>query len=110
MSKNKDYQHLLNSKRWKELRAQKLRANPLCERCLAEGHIRSAIDVHHITPVEQAKSKEEMEQLCYNIHNLQSLCIACHVKIHKDMRSHTRKAHQQRAAEALERWKRKNMP
>ena len=75
MSRNKDYQRLLNSKRWKELRALKLQQNPLCELCQAEGYVASAIDIHHKIPVESARTPQEMEALCFNPSNLQSLCI-----------------------------------
>jgi 5-methylcytosine-specific restriction protein A len=105
MSRNKDYQHLLNSKRWKQLREWKLQQNPLCELCEAEGFVRSAIDVHHKTPVESARTPQEMEQLCFNPSNLQALCISCHSKVHRDARSHTKASHQQRERDRFERWK-----
>jgi 5-methylcytosine-specific restriction protein A len=105
MSRNKDYQHLLNSKRWKQLRQWKLQQNPLCELCEAEGFVRSAVDVHHKTPVESARTPQEMEQLCFNPSNLQALCISCHSKVHRDARSHTKASHQQRERDRFERWK-----
>ena len=105
MSRNKDYQRLLNSKRWKQLRMWKLQQNPLCELCQAEGFVRSAIDVHHKIPVESARTLQEMEQLCFNPLNLQALCISCHAKIHREAKSHTKEAHQQREDERLARWK-----
>ena len=105
MSRNKDYQRLLNSKRWKELRAWKLQQNPLCELCQAEGYVTSAIDIHHKTPVESARTPQEMEALCFNPSNLQSLCIPCHQRVHREARSHTKEAHLQRERDRLERWK-----
>ena len=105
MSRNKDYQRLLNSKRWKQLRQWKLQQNPLCELCEAEGFVRSAIDVHHKIPVESARTPEEMKQLCFNPSNLQALCISCHSKVHRDARSHTKVSHQQRERDRFERWK-----
>ena len=105
MSRNKDYQRLLNSKRWKELRAWKLQQNPLCELCQAEGYVTSAIDIHHKTPVESARTPQEMEALCFNPSNLQSLCIPCHQRVHREARSHTKAAHLQRERDRLERWK-----
>ena len=105
MSRNKDYQRLLNTKKWKELRAWKLQQNPLCEMCQAEGYVRAAVDVHHIIPVESAHTLQEMEQLCYDIKgNTMSLCIPCHVKVHKEERSHTKEAHKQRQKDNLARW------
>lgn len=112
MSRNKYYQKLLNSKRWKDLRRCKLQQSPLCERCLSDGKsmgipsgiITSAVDVHHIIPVESAKTLQGMEILCFNPQNLQSLCVSCHVKIHKEMRSTTKQQHQQRERDRLSQW------
>ena len=112
MSRDPKYQKLLNSKRWKQLRMAYLQEHPLCERCYREGieqrgkpYIRSAIDVHHKIPVESARTPQEMEQLCFNPLNLQALCISCHAKIHREAKSHTKEAHQQREDERLARWK-----
>ena len=108
MSRNKDYQRLLNSKRWKQLREWKLRHDPLCELCRANGLVVSAIDVHHIDPCEDARSLAEMEEKCFRISNLQSLCIPCHIKVHTEAKSHTLAAHQKREADRLQRWKAKH--
>ena len=89
MSRNPQYQKLLNSKRWKQLRISYLREHPLCEVCLSQNKISSAIDVHHRVPVESAKTLEDMERLAYDRNNLQALCIPCHTEIHRQMRSHT---------------------
>ena len=122
MSRNRDYQRLLNDRRWRELRAWKLAQCPLCERCIAEGeaagipggYVSAAIDVHHVVPVETAKSIHEMERLCYDPRNLQALCIPCHIKTHQEARSHTREAHRQMEQKRLEQWiakhKRKGEP
>ena len=104
MSRSKDYQRLLNSKRWKMLRQEYLRAHPLCERCKADGLIRSAIDVHHKVPVESAHTLAEMEQLAFDWNNLQALCIPCHSAIHKEGGKGTRELKKQREAERLQRW------
>ena len=112
MSRDPNYQRLLNSKRWKMLRQEYLRAHPLCERCYQEGieqtgkpYIRSAIDVHHKVPVESAHTLMEMEQLAFDWHHLQAMCIPCHASIHKAERSHSKQAHKQREDDRLERWK-----
>ena len=105
MSRSKDYQKLLNSKRWKQLRAWKLQQNPLCEMCLKDGYATPAVDCHHITPVESARTPLEAEQLCFNPQNLQALCISCHQKVHREALSHSRAAHRQREEERFERWK-----
>ena len=108
MSRNPRYQKLLNSKRWKQLRMWYLQQHPLCELCQQQGYVRSAIDLHHKTPVESAKTRMEMEALCFNPSNLQALCIPCHIKVHADAHSHTKAAHKQREDERLERWKAKH--
>lgn len=105
MSRSKEYQRLLNDKRWKVLRSDYLRDHPLCERCLAEGYYVPAIDCHHKVPVETATTPQEMERLAYDAHNLQALCIPCHKKVHRELRSQTREGHQQAADNNLERWK-----
>ena len=105
MSRDKNYQHLLNSKKWKQLRQWKLEQNPLCELCEREGKVVSAIDVHHKVPVESARTPDEMERLAFDPNNLQALCIPCHAKVHREARSHTRRSHEQRERNRLERWK-----
>ena len=104
MSRDKNYQRLLNDKQWKLLRAAVFRrTNGLCEMCLKEGRLTPGVDVHHIRPVEQAKSVEGpdgMRARCYDPNNVMLLCIPCHIKVHQDMRSHTRekvKENKQRA-------------
>ena len=104
MSRNKDYQRLLNSKRWKQLRLEYLRAHPLCEDCKQEGFVCAAVDVHHVVPCESAKSFGEMVQLCYDPNNLRALCIPCHIKVHQQSKSHTTEGHKQREADRLEQW------
>ena len=104
MSRDPRYQRLLNSKRWKLLRQEYLRAHPLCERCKREGYVRSAIDVHHKVPVESAHSIQEMEQLTYDWNNLQALCIPCHVKTHKEMGKNKKENVIERKQTALQRW------
>ena len=104
MSRDPRYQRLLNSKRWKMLRQEYLRAHPLCERCKAEGYVRSAIDVHHKVPVESAHTIQEMEQLAYDWNNLQALCIPCHVKTHKEMGKNKKENVNERKQIALQRW------
>lgn len=108
MSRNKDYQRLLNSRRWKELRVWKLQHNPLCEICKAEGYVRAAVDVHHIKPVESARTLMEMEQLCFDANNLQALCIPCHVRVHKEMGKNKKQNVIERKHISLQRWIDKN--
>ena len=105
VQQQKDKNEIYQSREWRELRVAKYRANPLCELCQAEGYVTSAIDIHHKTPVESARTPQEMEALCFNPSNLQSLCIPCHQRVHREARSHTKAAHLQRERDRLERWK-----
>lgn len=104
MSRDPRYQKLLNSKRWKELRRQYLQSHPLCERCEAEGYVRSAIDLHHITPVETGKTKQEMERLAFDTNNLRALCIPCHIATHKEMGKGTKANRKEREEQRQARW------
>ena len=111
MSRYPRYQRLLNDKRWKLLRAEVFRrANGLCEMCKAEGFITAGVDVHHIRPVEQAKSVQEMERLAYNPANCQLLCIECHIKVHQEMRTHTKEKVRENKARARRRFLEMNDP
>lgn len=104
MSKDKNYQKLMNAKRWKCLRQQYLQEHPLCEICKEKGIITSAIDVHHKRPIETAHTIEDMAALAYDPANLQALCIPCHIKVHQELRSHSVEVHQQRQRASVDRW------
>lgn len=58
------------SKRWRTLREQKLRENPLCERCLP--HVVYATDVHH------RKEMRDGGEMFPPLSGLESLCHRCH--------------------------------
>ena len=47
MSRNPIYIKLINSTRWKKLRMQKLKANPVCEECAKRDVSTLATEVHH---------------------------------------------------------------
>ena len=100
MSRDRRYQALLNSKRWGEVkRIVWQRAGGLCERCrregiaagvLPDGYITPGVDCHHKIPVESANPDipGEMERLAYDVSNIELLCVPCHIKAHKELRSH----------------------
>ena len=98
MSRDPRYQKLLNSKRWKELRAWKLRQTEgYCEICYREGWRgidALAVDIHHIVPVESVidQGEEAMKRVCFNPANLMALCVRHHVEIHQQACSHTKEA------------------
>ena len=90
MSRDARYQRLLNSKRWQQVKTIVWRrAGGLCERCKAEGFITQGRDCHHVRPVENSKDLAEMEELAYNVNNIELLCVPCHIKVHQSMRSHS---------------------
>lgn len=57
---------------WRKVRATKLSADPLCERCERMGRTTAATLVHHKIPVRQDPS------LRLALSNLMSLCVSCH--------------------------------
>lgn len=59
---------------WQKVRKRYITANPLCERCLKEGRLTKAEQVHHILPLSEGGTSDES--------NLMSLCANCHAKIH----------------------------
>ncbi len=61
-------------RRWRRLRAAKLRQSPLCELCLATGRTEPATVVHHLDPVDDGNPV-----LCA-LDRLESNCLSCHSK------------------------------
>ncbi len=111
MSRDPRYQKLLNDKRWKLLRAEVFkRTNGLCEECLQQGIYTPGVDVHHITPVETAKSIQEMERLTYTPSNCRLLCIPCHIKTHQAMHTHTKEKVAENKARRHQRFLERNDP
>ena len=111
MSRDKRYQRLLNSRAWKQLRASVFqRSSGLCELCRAEGYITPGVDVHHIRPVEQARTEQEMARLAFDPANCQLLCIHCHIKVHQQMRTHTKEEVQANKQRARQRFMAANDP
>ena len=101
----KDKAEIYNSREWQELRIAKLRStNGLCEECLKQGIVTSARCVHHIVPIETARTKDEMKRLAFDVNNLRALCFACHARIHKELGSNTAKIVRQRAEARQDRW------
>ena len=111
MSRDPRYQRLLNSPRWAEVkRVVWQRTQGLCERCREEGFITAGVDCHHIVPVESAKTEQEMERLAYDVTNIRLLCVACHIKTHKEARSHTKEKVRENKARARRRFMEANDP
>ena len=114
MSRDPRYQKLLNTKRWRELRAWKMKqVDGFCEMCLAEGWHdlqAAAVDIHHRQPVESAKTEAEMERLCFDPNNLQALCVRHHIQVHAEAKSHTKEKVKENKARARERFMAMNDP
>ena len=101
----KDKAEIYNSREWKELRIAKLRStNGLCEECIKQGIVTSARCVHHVVPIETARTKDEMKRLAFDVNNLRALCFACHARIHKELGSNTAKIVRQCAEARQDRW------
>lgn len=80
--KRAERNEVYNTRTWQNLRKLKLQISPLCENCLAISKIIPATQVHHV--ISFMSSKETRISLAYNMENLQSLCVACHHKIHNE--------------------------
>lgn len=104
MSRNPIYIKLINSARWKKLRVEKLKSNPVCEECAAHGVSTLATEVHHVKPVESVAGMAMMERLMFNWMNLQSLCHACHSEIHRRAFSHSKENIKENNKRATERF------
>lgn len=89
---NKDkYQKIYHDPRWKRIRAEKFKKNPLCELCIIQGVIRQTEEIHHIIPFQSESEIEEIEKLAFDIENLQSLCIPHHKNVDKLIRQGRKK-------------------
>lgn len=86
------------------------KASGQCERCKREGYVTAGVDCHHIKPVESAKTEQEMERLAYDVNNIELLCISCHIKVHQEMRSHTKEKVAENKARARRRFMEDNDP
>lgn len=62
------------SARWHRLSLQFRKANPLCAKCLKEGHTRLGQCADHVIPLVQWTGDP------YAVSNLQTLCKSCHSK------------------------------
>ncbi len=73
---------IYNTARWRELRAAKFRANPLCEKCLEEGRVKPTEDIHHKVSFMSVYDRDQRLRLAFDYENLMSLCKQCHQKLH----------------------------
>ena len=101
MAKDKDYQKLINTTRWLQLRREILTAQPLCQRCQEAGRLTAATEVHHVRPVEEAITYADKRQRMYDPANLRALCHDCHVRTHTEAGRSGREATKQRNAKQV---------
>ena len=95
------YKKLIQSSRWGKVRNQYLKDHPTCEICG-----KPAVCVHHRVPLNRFRDDlVKMEQMCFDIENLQSLCFEDHEKVHMEFgKNKNKKEH----AEAYHKEKLKN--
>lgn len=79
-SRDPESKRFYNSNAWKAVRASKLQADPICERCEKEGRVTRADLVHHKLELR------DFPELGLSLDNLESLCHACHNLEHKGKR------------------------
>ena len=105
IQQQKDKNEIYQSREWRELSILKKRANPLCELCLAEGIVTAVKDVHHIHPIEESSTKEEMRKWAFMWSNLLSVCKYHHAKIHREAGANKKENVQERRELRQARWK-----
>ena len=69
--------HKKYGRAWKRIRDRYYAAHPFCERCLEEGRMTPADEVHHLVPVSKGGRHTD--------DNLMSLCRSCHNKVHHEL-------------------------
>lgn len=76
------YRKLIHTRKWRELRKQKLTATIWCEDCRDAGRNELATEVHHVTPILSSDLPSQMAELAYDYNNLRALCHRCHCRRH----------------------------
>ena len=77
---------------------------------MKEGILTPGVDVHHIRPVEHAKTVQEMERLAYDLTNCQLLCVEHHIKVHQSMHTHCKEKVKENKERARKRFLEANDP
>ena len=99
------YNRLIQSREWRELRAQVLREHPLCQWCEAKNFVVASREVHHLVEVESGKTEEDVRRLMFARTNVVALCHRCHAEYHKEQRYHSSEVVRQRQEERLSQWR-----
>jgi len=81
---NINHKAVYNTKRWRQIRIEKLKQDPLCEECLSKKIITPGVEVHHIKPVSSGKTIKDKQALGFDKSNLKTLCQTCHKQTHND--------------------------
>lgn len=68
------------------LRTYYINNHPLCEECLKKDIVTAAEHVHHKVPFLSVAEEERQWELLLDENNLEAVCIACHNKLHKQLR------------------------
>lgn len=102
MSKDRSYIRLINTQRWRRIRAAVLETTPFCEDCRAAGRVSLATEVHHVIPLESVRDCRRMEELAYDRSNLVALCQPCHKARHRELRSGSKEEKQKRDRKRVE--------
>ena len=55
--------------RWRKIRAQVLREEPLCRECKRNGRITAAVDVDHIDGNVENTERSNLQPLCHSCHS-----------------------------------------
>lgn len=102
MSRNRDYIDLINTSRWRKVRAAVLKDHPCCEDCEGEGIVSLATEVHHVVPLESIKDYGRMQRMAYDRDNLVPLCTRCHKARHVALKSNSKEEKRKRDMKAVE--------
>jgi len=82
------YKKFYSTKRWQQCReAYKKSKGYLCERCLANGIVRPATEVHH--KIRLTPSNIYDESITLNWANLMCVCEQCHDELHGRAKRYT---------------------
>jgi 5-methylcytosine-specific restriction protein A len=90
-NKKREYQEIYQDKRWKFIRAAKLREKPICERCEQKNRVTTADQVHHKIPFAWGRSPEEIDRLAFDYDNMMSVCNSCHDEIHVELEQNNKR-------------------
>ena len=99
------YKTLIQSREWRELRAQVLREHPVCQWCEREGRVSMSRECHHIVEAESGRNEAEVRDLMFRRSNIVALCHACHARYHKEQRYHSTAKVKQRQEERKAQWR-----